>query len=225
MATLPLAIVQANIRGEELAGKVEYFNRGNIDLFKGEYNRLWKQAKKCERRISRYKELMSHKGIGTETPKNADQYSELRAKILKEEQILYKTLMKIKQRQAEKDRIDQREKTKLQNRQKISLGEAVRLEKGKILEKKVLDIKEGLHLGPLTNTYMSRTKRSTTKNPEYVVTTKEKIKNEFLSVLNKEDKPKRNRKAKKKGPSYPRRNPEVVEYVHRTYVEPLEVTP
>lgn len=230
MATIPQAILQANMRGAELEGKTEYFGRGSTDQFQGEYNRLWKQAKKSDRRIQKYKSLMTHEGIGTETDKNRHQYADLRAKILKEEKILFRCIQKMKQRQEEKNRIDAREQKKRDNKEAISLNKSVRLEKSKLVPKKKIEVPEGVFQGSHELTYQTLAKGSTNKNPIYVPTTKEKIRQELFAQLNKKEKTPRQSnkepiilKLKKKGDRYYKNNPDG--YLSRNYEEPLTLTP
>lgn len=191
MATIPMAIFRANQKAEEKKrfGRVTLpysDSKGNPNS--EEYAKIYKHISKQRGRIKRLSLLIR----GPETPRNAELYADIRAKIQKYEGIISRCEMKIKQREAEKGRIDAREKKKLDNRLSVQNLEKVRLERGKLVDYIPLKIEEGETPKDAHKvTYLSKTNKGTNRDPIYVETTKEKIRNDFLGLINKPDPKKR----------------------------------
>lgn len=182
MATIPLAVIKANIRGEEIKGKGSFSSHGVFNPVEGEYRRLKNQMEKCKRRIEKHKLFLS----GAITEENAELKASARAKVQKEEELYYRCVMKLKQRMAEKDRIDEREVKKFHNRQDVEFLRKVRLEKSKLVEREVSTLpKEEAKDYPDTLTTFRKAKGSTSKNVRYDEMKPGQVRREFLAVLDK----------------------------------------
>jgi len=98
---------------------------------------LLKAIKKCQRRIDRLKHF-----VNVPLNRENDLVRKMRAKIIKEESILNRHLFTLGFYDAERQGIDQRELTKHQNSQDEMQGRIVRLDNGKIRNKKETQIPE-----------------------------------------------------------------------------------
>lgn len=172
MATLPQAILDANQVGAQKDPRGSGYT---------ESKKLYDHIRKHQSRISRWKKFLT--GIRTEG--NAALQMEAERKILISQRVINDCIMKLKQRNAEKNRIDAREIKKFLNRQNTGLNKQIRLEKGQLAEVVKPEVKEGpKYQGPNKLTIYRKTKQSTAKNPQYEETTMDKIKNDFFIKVN-----------------------------------------
>lgn len=154
---------------------------------------LVKSIKKDACRIDKLKKLIR----GPETPGNAEMYADIRRKIQRAETYMNRAIMKLKQRQGEKLKNDERELTKLRNRQKDFNNEIVRLEDGKIRDRKKDTpvfvphrndrngiVRENLsNRSDTFNPQVKDHKKSTSKNQVYKSYDREKAEEEFQALL------------------------------------------
>lgn len=231
MATLPIHIVQAN---QVASSRINPMNTSRLnrdmphdappDPNQDEYKRLMDHAKKQKRRIKRLSALIK----GVENEGNATLFSETRMKILKCEKLLYNTIMKIKQRQAEKDRSDLSQAKKRQNAQDVEDLKKVRLERSKLVDYVPGKIEEGEKDNDLSLSIYVEAKGSTSKNPLYRLITKEEIKKNFHEKVSKKTPQPRNSKKptilerkRLQGERYAKNNPDG--QIVRSYEEPIEI--
>lgn len=198
MSRVPLHIIHANQKGEESArfgrSTPGHLTDRSLDPNAQEYQRLFKHMRKQGKRIKRLKLLIK----GPETEGNALLYADTRARILKCEEIISNCIMKIKQREAEKERIHNREIKKKLNKRAIDNLEKVRLEKSQLVDYVAEEVKT-VEPDENRNDHLSifvKAKRSTEKTPVYEEKSLKQIEKEFWEKVHKPKPTPRPRKPK-----------------------------
>src|SRR5690606_4263632 len=100
------------------------------------------------------------------------------------ERIIAISIGKLKQRQGEKQRIDQREHTKFERRQAVTNNELVKLEKSKYVPNNPRPLpKEPVIDGKDRLTKLRKAPGSTEKNPKYEEYTSAQVRKEFFEKI------------------------------------------